>query len=467
MTKTYLRVFLSFWLVTGLLLTCVFIYDSAYKRNPFTSIENTRDTITPAQKLLADFQITIANESLEGIQQTLELNPKRILQHLYVVDANNNDILNRPLPSQVESISAVLNDKTHDANLGKNIGRVITLVDGEAVKAITHINSNWRILFNVYARDNIPTLIMSVIISAIACWILAHKLSRDLNTLRNATRELASGDLSIRILPQFKGRTHELADLARDFDKMAAQLERSMLEQKRLIKDVSHELRSPLARLHVALSIAMRKSDSQLSMELEKIGAAADYLQDIITHILSIPVTEVDHLDMEDTIDLFGMIQSIIQQYRSEAWLKHVDLVLENHAQHALVRTQGNVLSSVFENIIRNAIHYTHEVTDIVVTFRQKSDQLLHINVSDHGSGVPEEDLDRIFQPFYRSDSARSRTSGGYGLGLAIAERTVRLHQGTIQATNLPEGGLSIDVFLPMALIDVTENEEHENLIEH
>merc|ERR1711916_238211 len=160
----------------------------------------------------------------------------------------------------------------------------------------------------------------------LACYLVARTLSRDLTTLKRATKSIAQGNLSIRILPQFNQRNNEFSDLARDFDHMTERLEIAMLQQKRLIKDVSHELRSPLARLQVALELAKLRSKGLLNRELDNIQQAADSLEEIITQILSMPITERDSFELSDTIDVVAMIKTLVSHAHNDAKSKNVRL---------------------------------------------------------------------------------------------------------------------------------------------
>jgi two-component system sensor histidine kinase CpxA len=231
---------------------------------------------------------------------------------------------------------------------------------------------------------------------------------------------------------------------------MAARLEKAMLEQKRLIKDVSHELRTPLARLQFALALAQQRSKGTVDGELDKIKQAADYLGNIITEILSLPVHDQQGWQLDDTLDLLALLKSIIEDYEQMAGEKSINITLDSNCDEALVATYGNMLVGVFENILRNAIHYTPEQGHIEISLSHDiEDNMFSVVIADSGIGVPKEFLQDIFQPFFRTDSARDRESGGHGLGLAIAHRSVTLHYGKIIAENKNEGGLKITVEIP------------------
>jgi two-component system, OmpR family, sensor histidine kinase CpxA len=217
-----------------------------------------------------------------------------------------------------------------------------------------------------------------------------------------------------------------------------------------LIKDVSHELRSPLARLQFALALAQQRSNGLVDAELARAKQAADYLNDIITEILSLPVHDQLSMQLDDTIDLHELLSMIIENHSDSIIEKSINMEFKANCNEALVATHGNMLMGVFENILRNAIHYTPFVGNIHVRLHYLHYRnIFTVIISDSGTGVPAENLDDIFQPFFRTDSARGRESGGHGLGLAIANRSVALHHGKIWAENIPGSGLQITVEIP------------------
>jgi two-component system sensor histidine kinase CpxA len=184
--------------------------------------------------------------------------------------------------------------------------------------------------------------------------------------------------------------------------------------------------------------------------ELDRIKYAADYLGNIITEILSLPVHHQQGWQLDDTLDLHGLLQSIREDYAQMASEKSIVVNYFSQCEEALVATHGNMLVGVFENILRNAIHYTPAQGTIDISLMHKAeDGIFSVAIADSGIGVPEEFLSDIFQPFFRTDSARDRESGGHGLGLAIAHRSVTLHYGKIWAENRTEGGLKITVEIP------------------
>jgi two-component system sensor histidine kinase CpxA len=271
--------------------------------------------------------------------------------------------------------------------------------------------------------------------------------------LRRATNLLAEGDLSVRVAAKMGRRRDELADLGRDFDKMAERLQHLLLSERRLLGDISHELRSPLARMNVALELAEQTANEDTLTYLHRIQRESGRLNELIGQLLALARLESgDTQNREEIINLHELIEGVAQDANFEAKTKKCGVVIVHNDE---VQTIGNteLLCSALENVVRNAIRYTNEQTQVEVEQRREKGQSL-IRVRDYGPGVPEEALPELFRPFYRVASARDRQSGGVGLGLAIAERAVRAHGGSISASNVPNGGLMVEMRLPLRTIE-------------
>jgi two-component system, OmpR family, sensor histidine kinase CpxA len=300
----------------------------------------------------------------------------------------------------------------------------------------------------------IPALFIGVITSGLVCYLLAWYLTKPIVRLRAATRQLAAGDLTARSGSPVSTRRDEVAGLVRDFDAMAERLEMLVKAQSRLLNDISHELRSPLARLNVALGLARQRAGVESTDMLDRIELEASRLNELIGRILTLARLEDGEQTVPQTpVPLGEVVANVAEDAEFEAQERrcHVHTVIPEGDWG--VRGNDSLLHSAVENVVRNAIRYTAEGSSVEIELASEeraggADAVLR--VSDSGPGVPEDALEKLFEPFYRLDDARGRLTGGVGLGLAITERAVRFHGGKVRALNRAQGGLTVEIRLPL-----------------
>ena len=291
-------------------------------------------------------------------------------------------------------------------------------------------------------------LLLMFFLGTLFCYGLARYLTSPVAKLRDATREFAGGNLSARVGPTMGSRRDELVSLAADFDEMAEKIQLLIDSQRRLLGDISHELRSPLARLNVALELARQRSGMEATSALERIQREAELLNEMIGQLLALTRLESGATEIQKTeFDLESLVRDIVTDADFEARARKRTVRLES-PEHCKILGNEQLLRRAIENIIRNAVQYTAQSTEVEVKLNCL-DTASEITVRDHGAGVPEKALEEIFRPFYRVDEARDREAGGVGLGLAIAERAVRLHGGKVQAANVSTGGLLVTIEIP------------------
>jgi two-component system, OmpR family, sensor histidine kinase CpxA len=309
-------------------------------------------------------------------------------------------------------------------------------------------------------------LILAIICSGLVCYLLSWYMTKPIVRLRAAARQLAAGDLSARTGAPGMGRRDEVSGLMRDFDAMAERLQILMKAQSRLLNDISHELRSPLARLNVALGLARQRANSESTDMLERIELEASRLNELIGRILTLARLEDGEQQVPQTpVPLDELVLNIADDAEFEAQARqcHVEAVIPEG--NWSVCGNASLLHSAVENVVRNAIRYTQEKTSVKINLaREQGDKGPEavLNVSDSGPGVPPDSLSKLFEPFYRIDDARGRLTGGVGLGLAITERAVRFHGGKVSAHNRPEGGLQIEIRLPLMAAGTFGTVRHE-----
>jgi two-component system, OmpR family, sensor histidine kinase CpxA len=299
-----------------------------------------------------------------------------------------------------------------------------------------------------------------VLTGALFCYWLARYLTSPVSKIRIATREFASGNLNARVAPTLGGRRDELASLAADFDEMAEKIQSLLTSQRRLLGDISHELRSPLARLNVALELARQRAGVDAASALQRIQREAETLNEMIGQLLALTRMESGAEEIQTTsFDLAQLVREVVKDADFEARARNRSVRL-SAVETVVIEGIPNLLRPAIENVVRNAVHHTAQETEVEITLAVDSPSgatdsragqgNVVIVVRDHGPGVPEEALSKIFRPFYRVDEARDREAGGVGLGLAIAERAVRLHGGRVVASNCEDGGLRVSIMLPL-----------------
>lgn len=298
-----------------------------------------------------------------------------------------------------------------------------------------------------------PRLLAVLLIGALFCYLLARYLVTPVVKLRDTTHELADGNLSARVSHSLIKRHDEIGYLGRDFNLMAGRIESMVELQRRLLRDISHELRSPLTRLGVALELVRRRAGPEAGPGLDRIARESESINGMIGQLLTLSRLEsgTDRLN-NVRVDLCALVQDVAGDADFEAQSRNRSVHVVT-CEDCTMTGVAELLRSAIENVVRNAVHYTAEGTAVEIALRcedVESKRYAVINVRDHGKGVPDEAIEEIFRPFYRVEDARDRQSGGTGLGLAIAARAVFSHGGTIKAANASGGGLVVEMSLPI-----------------
>ncbi len=295
-------------------------------------------------------------------------------------------------------------------------------------------------------------LCLAFFVSFCICYLLTRYITAPILRLREASRRLAAGDLSTRASESMERRNDELGMLVRDFNAMAGRIEELISRQQQLIYDISHELRSPLARLNVALDLGRERKGSDSAFD--HMEQDIDCMSEMIGRMLTVAKLDTSSTEVQMTrVDLGELASRVVRSAEFE--LRERDNAVQFTMRgECFVHGNAELLQSAIENIIRNAVRYTSSDASVEVQLQyvEKDGGLFILfSVRDFGTGVPEAELSNIFRPFYRVANDRDRQSGGAGLGLAIADRVVRVHGGTIHAQNASPHGLRVDILLPAA----------------
>jgi signal transduction histidine kinase len=291
--------------------------------------------------------------------------------------------------------------------------------------------------------------ILAVGICGFLCFFLNRHITTPLFELRRGTETIAAGDFSARVPPSLHDRRDEIGQLGRDFDRMAERLEALVAGHKRLLGDVSHELRSPLSRLLVALGLARKATVEDMPELLERIGLEAKRLDSLIGQLLTLSRIESgSHAATAASIDLTALVHEVVADADFEARAQSQRVVVTAF-EECTVSGFEELLRSAIENVVRNGVRFTREGTSVDVSVRRERDRAV-IRVRDQGPGVPEAMLSEIFLPFRRVQTTNGAPNEGSGLGLAIAHRAVSVNGGTIRAKNAADGGLIVEIELPV-----------------
>ncbi len=303
--------------------------------------------------------------------------------------------------------------------------------------------------FGALALPGIPlaVLVLALLVSAVASGWLARHFSAPIRRLQEGARSVASERLDVRVSDGLDGRRDELAVLARDFDAMADKLRTTRTARTQLLRDISHELRSPLARMRLALGLA-RQSPGDPQRQLDRMELEIERLDALISQILKLARLQNTDLALtREQLDLDELIEDVSADARFEGAARHCRVEVTG-ARGLQLSGHRELLRSAIENVLRNAVRYSPAggCVDLDV---QADPACLTLAIRDRGPGVPEADLQRIFEPFFRVAESRDRDSGGEGIGLAITAQVMRAHGGSAEARNRPGGGLEVILRLP------------------
>lgn len=451
MRSLFVKIFLSYWTAQALFLVLAILVTLAM-RPP--------GELASAQAQQARF----LNEAVQAYQTGGAEAARRYLRsvrdtehvRLFLFDGQGKELLGRRPPEWIERVERG-QTRTADSfwgrlGPGQFLRQSMTAADGSQYTLVIELPPEEHAFFG---PRGVPGLAIAIAIlsSGLVCYLLARYLTSPVVKLRAATQKLAAGDLTARAgVPAPKGHD-EIAALVRDFDAMAERLENVVKVQGRLLNDISHELRSPLARLNVALGLVRQRAGAEAQSGLDRIDREANRLNELIGRLLTVARLESGDDGLQKIpIELGDLIEGIVNDADFEAQSRNCHVVV-TVVDDCVLMGNPDLLYSAVENVIRNAVRYTREGTEVRVRLdreRTPAGSQAIIRVSDSGPGVPNDELTKLFQPFHRIDDARGRQTGGVGLGLAITERAVRLHGGTVRASNPPEGGLLIEIRLPL-----------------
>lgn len=460
MRSLFLKIFLWFWatvIATGLALILTFIVE------PRSVPSRWHATLTDTARYSGTIAVEAAERDGTGSASAyLQRLARETHMTACLFDSTGNRIAGARCEGFLGMVSHVTALRTSDFSMKYGIARVALLLTGQSGRGYifaTELPAGPRAAVGINHSAIVLQWGVALLVSGLICSLLTRYLTAPILRLREMSQKLTAGDLSVRAGPELFQRRDEIGDLIRDFNAMASRIEELISRQRQLTYDVSHELRSPLARLNVALDLGrQRKGNDPAFDQMEE---DIRLLDEMIGRLLTIAKLDMAAPEVPMTnVDLADLLSHIVRNAQFESREPSGGIAF-TASEQCIVWGSAELLHSAIENVVRNAVRYTDKGSSVEVRMDCVSLPGLprvRLTVRDFGPGVPDPELKSIFQPFYRVAAARDRQSGGSGLGLAIADRVVRIHGGTIRAENAAPRGLRIEIVLPRSSVTTSSN---------
>lgn len=449
MTRFFLRIFVSVWIIlavtAGLTITAARYLPQPEYGNPSQGYEEQMINL-----ISSDLEYEMEINPVKAPQRLIDqhvLDYDQILQ-IFVIDSNGNDILDRDLPAQVRRV--------HDRTL-RATGSVVRARDPRITiqekPRSEYLVVGYQGVFPFSRIMRMPRartlfLLVAFVVSTAISYVLARFIVQPIRHLRIAGHEVAQGNLTVRVGHTVEGRDDDIAMLARDFDVMTERIDDLLKNQQRLMRDVSHELRSPLGRLRAMLSIAEQSGDEKTLSHLGRMEIEVQRLDHLIGEILTFARLEAKSEIDRQSVDIMDLMHEIAADVSLEGSKDEKEVVVSG-PESCLMQLDSDLIHSSVENVVRNGLRYTPTNTKVEICVEQTRSEV-EISIRDYGAGVAENILPLLFNPFFRADEERGAQSKAGGVGLAIAKRGIELHRGKITAKNCVDDGLKVTIRLPL-----------------
>jgi len=449
-----LKLFLAFWLVilsTGLI---SYLVTMQFRHNP------TQEQANPQQlKLLTNYQQKLVGKKqvkLKAIQHRFQIKHQ---QYLIIKRLSDGRVYTprKRIWSKVKSYltrHALENPVTVDFAFTQVTSSQPIVINAQKFQLFIASEPKRKQLVSLVVQLPFAIrLILLLALSFLCCWLLAKSFSNPLIAIQKASKDIGQGKLSTRIT-KFDQRSDEFGALARSFNQMAEQLESNISAHQRLLADVSHELRSPLTRLQLAVALAEKNigNKDEQQKHLTRCETEVDRLDEMIADVLTLSRLEHSHNNFAtDYVELHALLEHIVSDCQYFANSKNITIKVRS-TENCSLMADSKLLLSAISNILNNAVKYSPNEREVCVELSLHHKQIL-LSISDHGPGVANDMLAKLFTPFFRVADGRERSSGGTGLGLAIAQQAIQLHLGEIHAQNRQPHGLKVTVTLPLSSI--------------
>lgn len=449
------RAFLTFWGAMAVIMVCGMMLTAAVAWYRVDSL----DGLNPGN-LTRDAAQIARREGAEGLRRWVgAMDARYSALKIYIVDTQDRDILERRLPTRLDDWLAAFR-ASPDHGL---IAAIDVPADPDALRVswwdpqllvlpdhsellmlfLPFDSSHWEVLG--LTPVTLGLLLFALAVTAPFCWALTRHVAAPLEQLRGAARSLAAGRLDTRTPAALPLRKDELGLLARDFDAMAGRLQALVDTREQLLRNIAHELRSPLARMRLGVELARRKDERQ-DLQLDRIERECERLDTLVGSTLRL--ARMGALPQPTTpLDLAEVVDEVVQDARFEAGERRIAIAWHRPALLRIAADRDS-LASAIENVLRNALRFAPAGGAIQARLLVDAGEAC-LEIEDNGPGVPEKELAYLFEPFYQGAPAAGAPAGGAGLGLSIARAAVAAHKGRISARNVAPHGLSVRIELP------------------
>jgi len=466
MHSLFVRIFVLFWIAMAIIVAGSIAVTFTVAAREYESREFQRRPATAVQA-----SEVLARGGVDALRTWLLANRHSMPDRdLYIIGPNGEDILGRPLSESAERRLEFFRESMSEGEPpalppGAVPGRPPPPRNFRPQRALAQIvapdGTTYTVLLvprrpSIFGALSLPgisarILGIALVVSAFASWWLAQHLSAPIRRMQEGARALAGESLDVRVSAGLEDRKDELAVLARDFDAMADRLRANRGALTQLLRDISHELRSPLARMRLALGLA-RQPSADTVRQLDRMEREIERLDVLISQVLKLARLNGTDVPFErEPVDVDEVIDEVVRDAEFEGTAKGCRV--ETHgAAGSVVNGSRELLRSAIENVLRNAVRYSPQGAHVEVAVERNAAGLT-IAIRDRGPGVPAAELERIFEPFYRVAESRDRDSGGEGIGLAITSQVMKAHGGTARAENRAGGGFEVRLNLPATVL--------------
>jgi two-component system sensor histidine kinase CpxA len=444
--RLFWKIFLPFWVSQAILLGALYlrVHYRITSEHPWWIQPERREMPVLASLAAQRYE----EQGKVGLSQLLDNLALQDRSQFWLVDSSGRELSGHPISDSVlrGGAAAEKRDGLYHSFEANVLAARATTTRGQYLLIAEFVPPK---LSERVPGDILWTLKLGTLFSAIVCLVIAHSLTKPIERLRDATHELARGNLDIRAGENLGNRQDEIADLVRDFDTMAGELRNQIQSERNLLSGVSHELRSPIARIRLALTLARSAGTDERAEMLDRIEQDTIQLDSMLERILTVARLESGQQKPQfERLSLNDVVDDVLYDANFEA-TANGSTISYDHGEDLELNGDAGLLHSAIENVVRNAIFYSGHGGAIQVSVGRDPDGAV-ISVRDNGPGVPEAALPLLFKSFYRVDDSRGTNTGGMGLGLAIVRNAVVIHGGSVSAQNVLPHGLLVELRLPL-----------------